>query len=70
MNHWTYVAMDAKGAEQAGLIEAASQPEALAQLRSRGLFPTKLTEAQPEPPPTPQLSSPPRPWTSSAPKRR
>jgi len=71
MLKWKYVAMDAKGAEQTGTLEAATQPAALAHLRSLGLFPTKLMEAPPEPSPTPRYSSPPRPpWNAVTPQRR
>ena len=70
MSWWKYIAMDAKGAEQAGQLEAASQSEALAQLRSRGLFPTKLTASQTEPMPVSKQAALPRPWDSSAPQRR
>ncbi|MCX7008619.1 MAG: hypothetical protein NTY53_15430 [Kiritimatiellaeota bacterium] len=69
MMKWKYVAMDSKGAEQTGTLEAATQQAALAHLRSLGLFPTKLMETPPETSPAPQHSSPLRSWDSSAPKR-
>jgi len=66
MMKWKYVAMDPKGAEQTGTLEAATKQEALLQLRSLGLFPTKLTENLPESSAAPSHASPPRAWNSSA----
>lgn len=44
MPKFSYVALDAKGVEQQGTIEAASNNEAVSQLRQAGLFPTSVVE--------------------------
>ncbi len=44
MAKFRYVAMDAKGSEVQGTIEAPTQSEAVAGVRARGLFPTKVTQ--------------------------
>ncbi|MEO8205094.1 MAG: type II secretion system F family protein [Chthoniobacterales bacterium] len=45
MPTFTYVALDARGQESQGSIDAGSQSEAVAQLRQSGFFPTSVTEA-------------------------
>ena len=44
MPRFKYVAMDAKGKEAEGVLDAANQAEAVSQIRTRGFFPTKVTE--------------------------
>ncbi|MFN3409091.1 MAG: type II secretion system F family protein [Limisphaerales bacterium] len=44
MPKFSYVAMDQKGKEQKGVLEVASQNEAIARVRDMGLFPTKIVE--------------------------
>lgn len=44
MPKFSYVALDAKGEEQQGTLEAASNNDAVAQLRQAGLFPTSVVE--------------------------
>jgi type IV pilus assembly protein PilC len=44
MPSFAYVALDAQGQQVSDYIDAASQSEAVAQLRSRGLFPTSVKE--------------------------
>jgi type IV pilus assembly protein PilC len=44
MPRFTYVALDSRGQESAGLVEAASTNEAIGQLREAGLFPTSVSE--------------------------
>ncbi len=44
MPKFSYVALDAKGEEQQGTIDAASNDEAVSQLRQAGLFPTNVVE--------------------------
>jgi len=45
MATFVYVAMDAKGKESRGTIDAENQNQALSRLREKGLFPTSVTEA-------------------------
>ena len=45
MPKYTYVALDARGNETKGGIEAASQNEAIGRVKEMGLFPTKINEA-------------------------
>jgi type IV pilus assembly protein PilC len=45
MPKFSYVAMDQKGKEQKGTIEATSQNEAINRVRDMQLFPTKIVEA-------------------------
>lgn len=45
MAKFNYAAMDSRGREQKGEIEADSQSAALARIREKGLFPTSVTEA-------------------------
>ncbi len=45
MPTYTFTAMDAKGKEQTGTVEAASQSAALAAIREQGMFPTTVEEA-------------------------
>ncbi len=44
MPKFSYVALDAKGEEQQGTLEAASNNEAVSMLRQAGLFPTSVVE--------------------------
>jgi type IV pilus assembly protein PilC len=44
MPRYAYVALDARGHESAGLVEAASTNEAIGQLRQAGYFPTNICE--------------------------
>src|SRR5580765_8256179 len=50
MPKFTYVAMDAKGKEQKGSIEAGSQNEAIGRVKEMQLFPTKIVEVEKEKP--------------------
>lgn len=45
MPNFQYIAMDAKGVETSGNIEAPNETEALAKLRAKGLFPKQIAEA-------------------------
>lgn len=45
MPKYTYVALDARGAETKGEVEADNQTTALAKIREKGLFPTSVNEA-------------------------
>jgi type IV pilus assembly protein PilC len=45
MPKYTYVALDARGAETRGEIEADNQTTALSRIREKGMFPTSVTEA-------------------------
>ncbi len=47
MAKFKYVAMDQRGRESQGEIEADSQAVAVAKIREKGLFPTSVTEATP-----------------------
>src|SRR5207302_174607 len=44
MPRYNYVALDARGQEASGLVEAASSNEAIGQLRQAGYFPTSVFE--------------------------
>ena len=44
MPQYNYVALDARGQEATGLLEAASTNEAIGQLRQAGYFPTSVYE--------------------------
>src|SRR6266852_314664 len=44
MPRYTYVALDARGQESPGLVEARSSNEAIGQLRQAGYFPTSVNE--------------------------
>ncbi|CAN5222264.1 type II secretion system F family protein [soil metagenome] len=44
MPRYTYVALDARGQESTGLVEATSSNEAIGQLRQAGYFPTNVFE--------------------------
>ena len=44
MPRYTYVALDARGQESTGLVEASSTNEAIGQLRQAGYFPTNVFE--------------------------
>ena len=45
MPTFQYQAMDAKGEQTSGTIEASNESDALAKLRTSGLYPTQITEA-------------------------
>ncbi len=45
MPTFTFTAMDAKGKEQTGTVEATNQSSALSIIREQGLFPTRVEEA-------------------------
>ena len=42
MPKFNYIAMDAAGKETRGAVDAATQAQAIAQIRSQGLFPTAI----------------------------
>lgn len=44
MPRFKFTAMNAKGSETEGVVDAASQSEAVTQIRGKGLFPTKVVE--------------------------
>ena len=44
MARFNYVALDARGQEASGLLEAASSSAAISQLRQSGYFPTSVIE--------------------------
>jgi type IV pilus assembly protein PilC len=44
MPHYTYIALDSRGQESTGLVEARSANEAIGQLRQAGFFPTSVYE--------------------------
>jgi type IV pilus assembly protein PilC len=44
MPRFKFVAMDAKGSETEGTIDAGTQAEAIGQIRAKGLFPTRVAE--------------------------
>ncbi len=44
MPRFTYVALDSRGQESTGMVEAASTDEAIGQLRQAGFFPTNVSE--------------------------
>src|SRR2546423_9909822 len=44
MPRFTYVALDSRGQESSGAVEAASTNEAIGQLRQAGFFPTNVYE--------------------------
>ena len=44
MPRFRYVAMDSKGGETEGVLDAENQSQALAAIRSKGFFPTRVTE--------------------------
>ena len=45
MPKFNYIAMDGAGKETRGSIEAATQAQAIAQIRRQGLFPTAIGQA-------------------------
>ena len=49
MPKFNYVAMNQRGKEEKGTVDAASQNEAINCLKDMGLFPTKVAEATAEP---------------------
>ena len=48
MPKFNYVAMDQKGKEQKGVLEVASQNEAIGRVKEMGLFPTKIVAVEKE----------------------
>jgi type IV pilus assembly protein PilC len=46
MPRYSYVALDARGQESTGLVDASSTNEAIGQLRQAGYFPTKVSEEE------------------------
>jgi type IV pilus assembly protein PilC len=48
MPKFNYIALDARGSETKGSIEAGSQNEAISRVKDMQLFPTKITEAEKE----------------------
>ena len=46
MPKYEYVALDARGKETKGSIEAGSQNEAIGRVKDMQLFPTKISEAE------------------------
>ncbi len=44
MAHFQYIALDAKGEQTTGSVEAASEAEAITQIRAGGLYPTQVVE--------------------------
>lgn len=44
MNKYKYIAMDIKGSEVEGVIDAISQAEAISKIREKGLFPTRVED--------------------------
>jgi type IV pilus assembly protein PilC len=50
MPKFSYVAMDQKGKEQKGVLEAASQNEAIGRVKEMNFFPTKIVEVDKEKP--------------------
>ena len=44
MPRYTYVALDSRGQESTGLVDASSTNEAIGQLRQAGYFPTNVYE--------------------------
>ena len=50
MPKFNYVAMDARGKETKGVLEVASQNEAIGRVKEMGLFPTKIVELDKEKP--------------------
>jgi type IV pilus assembly protein PilC len=50
MPKYSYVAMDQKGKENKGVLEVASQNEAITRVKEMGLFPTKIVEVDKEKP--------------------
>ena len=44
MPTFNYVALDAKGEEQMGALDAGNEAEAIGQLRRTGLYPTQVVE--------------------------
>lgn len=45
MPNFQYLAMDAKGEQTSGTIDASNESDALAKLRAKGLYPTQIAEA-------------------------
>src|SRR5580704_14031942 len=46
MPKYSYVALDSRGQESKGVIEVASQNEAIGRVKEMGLFPTKIFESE------------------------
>jgi type IV pilus assembly protein PilC len=49
MPRYNYVALDSRGQESTGLVDASSTNEAIGQLRQSGYFPTRISEEGPAP---------------------
>src|ERR1700758_3358313 len=50
MPKYSYVAMDKEGKENKGVLEVASQNEAITRVKEMGFFPTKIVEVDKEKP--------------------
>ena len=48
MPHYIYTAMDAKGRELKGKLEAANEAEAIAAIKKMGMYPSSLQEFTPK----------------------
>ena len=46
MPHFSYTAIDARGSEKTGLLDAPNADHAIASLRAKGLFPTNVSQGQ------------------------
>ena len=44
MANFQYIALDAKGEQTTGVVQAGNDAEAIQQLRSQGLYPTQVVE--------------------------
>ena len=44
MANFQYIALDAKGEQTTGVVQASSDAEAIQQLRGQGLYPTQVVE--------------------------
>ncbi len=45
MANFEFIALDAKGEQTTGTVEAGSEAEAVSQLRGQGLYPTQVVQA-------------------------
>lgn len=64
MPHYIYTAMDAKGREQKGKLEAANEDAAIAEIKKMGMFPSSLKEFEPK------AKGKPRAGTANAAKKK
>lgn len=64
MARFRYIAMDGKGAEVEGVVEAGNQNQAISTIRAQGFFPTRVSEVGGEK--TPKAASQPRIATASS----